>query len=39
MKHYLDIERLKQKDFDLFSKGEFIVIEEKIDGGKCKFYL
>lgn len=37
MKHYLDIERLKQKDFDLFSKGELIIIEEKIDGANASF--
>lgn len=37
MKHYLDIERLKSKNFDMFITGEHIVIEEKIDGANASF--
>lgn len=34
-KHYLDITRLKEKYAKCFSKGEFIVIQEKLDGSNA----
>lgn len=35
MKKYRDIERLKEKNFNLFEAGEHITITEKIDGANC----
>ena len=35
MKKYRDIERLKEKYFDLFTSGERISITEKIDGANA----
>ena len=35
MKKYRDIERLKEKYFDLFTLGEQISITEKIDGANA----
>ena len=32
MKHYMDIERLKEKYVDGFQKGDHIIVQEKIDG-------
>ena len=37
MKHYMDIERLKEKYRDVFHKGEMVVIQEKIDGANASF--
>ena len=31
-KKYMDIERLKDKYIDGFQKGDYIVVQEKIDG-------
>lgn len=35
MKKYRDIERLKEKNYNLFETGEHITITEKIDGANC----
>ena len=37
MKHYIDIERFKTKNHDMFIAGEHIVIEEKVDGANASF--
>lgn len=37
MKKYMDIERLKDKYRDVFTIGENIVIEEKVDGANASF--
>ena len=37
MKKYMDIERLKDKYIDVFTIGENIVIEEKVDGANASF--
>lgn len=36
-KRYMDIERMKEKYFDAFRKGDEIIVEEKIDGASAAF--